>query len=171
MKHILVLSLLQFVLNLFQGADNFDAKVNIEVQWASELTIAAIEKNGGTILTRYYSLPCVNALVNPQKFFESGNPIPKCKPPPKDALEYYLEAKNRGYLADKEKIEEARMELAQKYGYLLPDITKDPLYAMLSMRKHANQLWHGLEAGWVVNLKDRTILKPTNPDIKAYYQS
>ena len=100
-----------------------------------------------------------------------GSAIPKCKPPPKDALEYYIEAKNRGYLADEEKIQEARFELAQKYGYGLPDISKDPLYAMLSMRKRANQLWYGLEAGWVVNLKDKTILKPTDPAIKEYYET
>lgn len=37
-----------------QGADIFAAKVNIEVQRASELAIAAIEKNGGVVTTSFY---------------------------------------------------------------------------------------------------------------------
>lgn len=38
----------------FQGADIFAAKINIEVQRASEGAIAAIEKNGGVISTGFY---------------------------------------------------------------------------------------------------------------------
>lgn len=37
-----------------QGADTFAAKINIEVQWVSELAIAAVEKNGGVITTAFY---------------------------------------------------------------------------------------------------------------------
>ncbi|PNJ46718.1 MRPL15 isoform 2, partial [Pongo abelii] len=37
-----------------EGADTFTAKVNIEVQLASELAIAAIEKNGGVVTTAFY---------------------------------------------------------------------------------------------------------------------
>ena len=37
-----------------EGADTFKAKVNIEVQLASELAIAAIEKNGGVVTTAFY---------------------------------------------------------------------------------------------------------------------
>ena len=145
--------------------------MNIEVQHASELTIAAIEKNGGVITTRFYDLSCVEAMANPLQFFKRGIPIPKCKNPPKDAIEYYTSAANRGYLADEEKIQEARIELAQKYGYNLPDITQDPLYAKWTMRKRANQIWYGLEPGWVINMRDKTILKPTDPELKEYYQS
>ncbi|KAG9478805.1 hypothetical protein GDO78_012456, partial [Eleutherodactylus coqui] len=36
------------------GANLFCAKVNIEVQWASELAIAAVEKNGGVVTTGFY---------------------------------------------------------------------------------------------------------------------
>lgn len=42
------------VLSPFQGADNFAAKINIEVQRASEGAIAAIERNGGVITTSFY---------------------------------------------------------------------------------------------------------------------
>lgn len=37
-----------------QGADTFAAKINIEVQVASELAIAAVEKNGGVITTAFF---------------------------------------------------------------------------------------------------------------------
>ena len=35
-------------------------------------------------------------------------------------MKYYIDAKNRGYLAHPEKIAEERLILAQKYGYELP---------------------------------------------------
>lgn len=56
-----------------EGADLFKAKVNIEVQWASELVIATIERNGGTITTAYYDPHSLQAMVNTKKFFERGN--------------------------------------------------------------------------------------------------
>lgn len=55
-----------------EGGDLFRSKINIEVQYASEPVIAAIEKNGGTITTAYFDLKSVIALVNPLKFFEKG---------------------------------------------------------------------------------------------------
>lgn len=42
------------LLCLFKGADTFCAKVNLEVQRASEAAIAAVERNGGVISTSYY---------------------------------------------------------------------------------------------------------------------
>lgn len=39
---------------LLQGADVFAAKINIEVQRASEGAIAAVERNGGVITTSFY---------------------------------------------------------------------------------------------------------------------
>lgn len=64
----------QFGVNLTdEGADIFKAKVNIEVQWASELVIATIEKHGGTITTAYYDVQSINAMLNTKKFFERGN--------------------------------------------------------------------------------------------------
>ena len=55
-----------------EGLDVFKAKVNIEVQHASESVIAAIERNGGTIRCAYYDIISVNALYNPLKFFQTG---------------------------------------------------------------------------------------------------
>ena len=55
-----------------EGLDNFKAKINIEVQHATEQVIAAIERNGGTITTAYYDLDSVIALHSPMKFFMRG---------------------------------------------------------------------------------------------------
>lgn len=51
-----ILILMLLCVEIFQGADIFSAKVNIEVQRASELAIAAIEKNGGVVTTSFYDL-------------------------------------------------------------------------------------------------------------------
>lgn len=50
--------------------------------------------------------------------------------------------------------------LAQKYGYTLPKIEDDPSYDLLTEVKDPRQVFFGLEPGWVVNLVDKTIIKP-----------
>lgn len=83
----------------------------------------------------------------------------------------FLDPKLRGYLADPQRVREAQVELAQKYGYPLIDLSKDPKSETFRMRKDPLQCFHGLEPGWVVNLADRTILKPIDEDVKEYYSS
>lgn len=144
------------------GADFFKAKLNIEVQHASEFVIAMIEKNGGVIRTAFYDAHSLHALVRPQKFFEKGVPIPRRMLPPQDAVEYYTSAKNRGYLADPDEISKERLVLAQKYGYELPKIEDDPDYEMLVQTKDPRQIFYGLESGWVISLRDKAIIKPKN---------
>ncbi|XP_069126980.1 large ribosomal subunit protein uL15m-like [Argopecten irradians] len=162
----------QFGIHLTEeGADTFAAQINIEVQWADELTIAAIERNGGTITTRFFDRPSLMAAVAPKTFFMKGLPIPKCKIPPTDVFKYYTDARNRGYLADPEKIKDARIELAQKYGYELPDITNDEKFPMLSTRKDPRQIFYGLAPGWIVNLHDKTVMKPKGKEHVEYYES
>lgn len=56
----------------FQGANVFRAKINIEVQWANESTIAAIERNGGVITTSFFDVNSLFILINPKKFFQRG---------------------------------------------------------------------------------------------------
>ncbi|KAK7789728.1 hypothetical protein R5R35_007295 [Gryllus longicercus] len=152
-----------------EGADLFQAKINIEVQWASEQVIAAVERNGGVITTAYYDPQSLWAAVNPRRFFMKGVPIPKRMIPPQDAIDYYTNPANRGYLADPEKVSWERLVLSQKYGYKLPEIEKDPQYRMLCERKDPLQVFFGLEPGWVVNLHDRKILKPCDEEVKAFY--
>ncbi|XP_059837066.1 large ribosomal subunit protein uL15m [Hypanus sabinus] len=154
-----------------EGADNFAAKVNIEVQWASELAIAAVEKNGGVITTGFYDPRSLDVLCKPVPFFLRGQPIPKRMLPPETLVPYYSDARNRGYLADPAEVQKERMALAKKYGYILPDISKDVMYSMLTMRKDPLQIFFGLAPGWVVNLPDKKILKPTDEELCRYYRS
>ena len=65
-----------------EGADRFEAKVNIEVQYASEQAIAAVERNGGVIKTAYFNLESVIALSNPLNWFSQGKAVPKRLHPP-----------------------------------------------------------------------------------------
>ncbi|XP_073535401.1 large ribosomal subunit protein uL15m [Phyllobates terribilis] len=154
-----------------EGANLFSVKINIEVQWASELAIAAIEKNGGFITTGFYDPRSLEVLCKPIPFFMRGKPIPKRMLPPEDLVKYYTAAENRGYLADPTEVVEARKHLAKKYGYILPDITKDELCEMLGTRKDPRQIFFGLAPGWVVNMKEKKILKPTDERLLTYYSS
>nr|ACO15346.1 39S ribosomal protein L15, mitochondrial precursor [Caligus clemensi] len=150
-----------------EGENRFDAKINIEVQHASEEAIAAIESRGGTITTAYFDIASVKALVTPLGFFQSGQPIPRRLVPPADAIQYYKDPKNRGYLADPTLVAKERLVLAQKYGYTLPDVKEDYLKEF----KDPRQVFYGLKPGWVVNLKDKVIYKPLDKDILDYYES
>ncbi|KAE8598774.1 hypothetical protein XENTR_v10016933 [Xenopus tropicalis] len=154
-----------------EGSDIFSAKINIEVQWASQLAIAAVEKNGGVITTGFYDPRSLEVLCKPVPFFMRGQPIPKRMLPPEDLVKYYTDGETRGYLADPRKVLEARKQLAKKYGYILPDITKDELYQMLCTRKDPRQIFFGLAPGWVVNMSEKKILKPTNERLVTYYSS
>lgn len=145
--------------------------MNLEVQWVSELAIASIERMGGVVTAKFYDKLSVSAMIDPVAFFQKGSPIPRCKLPSQEVLEYYSTAKNRGYLADPEEIQKSRVELAQKYGYVLPDLSVDPKIEMLSRRKDPRQIWHGLEPGWLVNLRDKEIIKPTDEELLEYYKS
>nr|SVE84165.1 EOG090X03LH [Daphnia pulex] len=154
-----------------EGLDNFKGKVNIEVQHASEQVIAAIERNGGVITTAFYDPVSLLAMRDPMKFFISGIPIPKRQTPPEDAIEYYTDPRNRGYLADPDLVALERFKLAQKYGYELPDLKNDPELAMLLERKDPRQIFYGLNPGWVVNLKDKKIFEPEDEKLLEYYKT
>ncbi|KAK4320343.1 hypothetical protein Pmani_008763 [Petrolisthes manimaculis] len=103
------------------GMDHFRATVNLEVQWASEATIAAVERNGGVVTTAYYDPMALEAAVNPIPFFKRGKAIPRRMLPPQHLIDYYTDPKNRGYLADPKLVANERLKLAQKYGYPLAD--------------------------------------------------
>jgi large subunit ribosomal protein L15 len=150
-----------------EGMDNFKAKINIEVQWTDEQSIAAVERNGGRILTSYYDLNSVIALSNPLKFFETGAPIPRRLTPPANIMEFYVSASNRGYLADPTEVIQQRLALAQKYGYELQE-NKDEEQVPI---KDPRQIFYGLHPGWIVNLADKVIYKPSSSELKEVYES
>nr|CAG4644219.1 EOG090X0BG9 [Lepidurus arcticus] len=156
---------------LDEGADLFRAKINLEVQWATEPVIAAVERNGGVITTAFYDVMSLWALINPLNFFNKGAPIPKRQLPPQDLVSFYSNPQNRGYLADPEEVAQERLILAQKFGYTLPNLREDPKLNLLLERKDPRQVFHGLEPGWVVNLKDRRVLAPVHEQLEQYYKS
>ncbi|XP_057680606.1 large ribosomal subunit protein uL15m [Corythoichthys intestinalis] len=154
-----------------EGADLFSAKVNIEVQRASEKAIAAIERNGGVLTCSFYDPISLGILIKPVPFFQRGQPIPRRTLPGENLLPYYTDPDNRGYLAHPDDVARSRLALAQKYGYTLPDLSKDQMYAMLAARKDTRQIFFGLAPGWVVNMADKKILKPTDDKLLKYYNS
>nr|CAB3263959.1 39S ribosomal protein L15, mitochondrial-like [Phallusia mammillata] len=145
---------------LEQGANIFQTRVNIEVQVANELAIATVEKQGGVITNTFFDRMSYLALTNPVKYFLKGDPIQKRLLPPEELVTYYTDPKVRGYLSDPAEVVKERQALADKYGYTLPDITKDSKFDMLMERKDPRQIFYGLSPGWIVNLADESVLKP-----------
>ena len=98
----------------------------------------------------------------------AGKPVPRRLHPPADCTRFYSSPENRGYLADPRLIAEERTKLAQKYGYEV----KLDLDNTLSEIKDPKQVFFGLEPGWIVDLKDRIIYKPSkDSDLHKYYVS
>ena len=130
-------------------------------------SIAAVERAGGKISCAYYDLHSVVALSDPVKFFKTGAPIPRRLTPPGNLLEFYSGAKNRGYLADPAEVAQERLLLAQKYGYSLTQEQTEDKHST----KDPRQIFYGLEPGWVVNIPDKCIYKPTDQSLENVYQS
>ncbi len=76
-----------------QGADWFQAKVDIEVSRASKTAIEAIEGAGGRIVSAYYNRLGLRVLLKPDKF--EGGRIPRRALPKKKHMPYYLSEENR----------------------------------------------------------------------------
>ncbi|VDK66174.1 unnamed protein product [Anisakis simplex] len=136
----------------------------MEVQWASETAIAAVERCGGRIRTAYYDINSLEAAVNPQKWFLSGKPIPRRLAPPESLLDYYTDPRNRGYLADEMEIRQEEINLGQLMGYNREE-AKDHEWE----RKKPDQVFVGLECGSLVSMADRKVFLPTNPVLRRYY--
>uniref|UniRef100_H2ZQA3 39S ribosomal protein L15, mitochondrial n=1 Tax=Ciona savignyi TaxID=51511 RepID=H2ZQA3_CIOSA len=153
---------------LEQGANIFKAKLDMEVQIVDELALAAVEKAGGTVSTAFYDRRSFTALCNPVEYFLMGKPIHKRLLPPQELVTYYTDPKVRGYLSDPAKIWESRNELAQKYGYELPELSEEQKLRMLEGKKDPRQVFYGLPPGSIVNLADETVLIPENNYFKKH---
>ncbi|CAJ0963014.1 unnamed protein product, partial [Mesorhabditis belari] len=146
-----------------EGADAWKYPVDIEVQWASQRTIAAVESAGGRIRTAYYDPESLRAAIDAKTWFQSGRPVPRRLAPPPSLVSYYSDPVNRGYLADVAEIEHARQRLSMTMGTTLPETTFDAV-------KHPKQVFNGLPPGAIVSLKDRKVFMPTHPDVRDYYE-
>lgn len=144
-----------------EGADVFEAKLNIEFQMADELAIATVEKNGGKFTASYYDRGSIEAAVNPVDYFLKGNPVRKRLLPPEHLFSYYSSPETRGYLADKDLYEKYRHKTSQKYGYEL-----QPLDEYLMVEKHPREIWVGISPGSLVNLQDKAVYIRTDPNIQ-----
>ncbi len=82
------------------GGGELKSPVKIEVTRASKEAIEKVEKNGGIVVSAYYTELGLRALLKPESFVKKGRLLPKrAKPPPKEA-KYYLDwINNRGYLS------------------------------------------------------------------------
>ena len=88
--------------------------------------------------------------------------------PPADCIGFYSSPENRGYLADPRLVAEERLKLSHKYGYELKAIADE----YLKEAKDPKQTFFGLEPGWIVDLKDKVIIKPTkNSELYKFYSS
>ncbi|CAD5210949.1 unnamed protein product [Bursaphelenchus xylophilus] len=148
-----------------EGAEVFTTPIDIEVQWASQTVISAIEKVGGRIRLAYYDLESLRAAIDPKAFFESGTPIPRRKQPPHSLMNFYRNPKTRGYLADENEIRAASEELANIVGYKY-----EPRHIDSPHRKSPSQIFAGLEPGSLVSLVDKKVFRPTNPVHEAFYK-
>lgn len=50
-----------------QGADVFNADICLEVQWVDELAVAAIERAGSIVTSRYYDLRALTVMADPER--------------------------------------------------------------------------------------------------------
>jgi len=77
------------------GSEVLSTPFNIEVTRASMSAIEAIERAGGSVVTKHYNTLALRSLVHPEKFLVQ----PKVAHPPPRLMPYYLDYRNRGFLS------------------------------------------------------------------------
>ena len=70
-----------------QGANEFEAKLNIEFQMGDEEAIAAVERNGGRFNATFFDRASIEAAINPVDYFLTGEPVRKRQLPPRHLLQ------------------------------------------------------------------------------------
>ena len=66
------------------------------------------------------------------------------------------------------------MVLSRLFTRRLPDLHAEndaEVLEVLLARKDPRQIFYGLWPGWVVNLKDKVIIKPKDPELNEFYAS
>lgn len=121
-----------------QGISMFEAKVNIEVSMACERTIDAIERNGGTVLTRWYSKGQLEEMK------EGRDPSGEVVLPPVQLVHKYLDPELRGYMIGREHLYFRNLEKASK---ILDQIRKeDETAPVYNDEDHADILQERIDA-------------------------
>lgn len=149
-----------------EGEDCLATPLDLEVQYADEVAIAAVERAGGRVTAAYYDPVSLLALVDPEAHFRSATPIPRRLFPPPDIVQLYTQPERRGYLADPVAVAAHRRVLAQRYGYA--EREPEPHIAAMP-RKDPLQVFYGLRPGWLVSLPDKAILKAKDAPLQAHY--
>jgi len=86
---------------------------------------------------------------------------------------YYSDPSKRGYLSDPEEIEAARKKLYEDHGKVYD---KDEFHKHFekidseTMKKHPRQIFYGLDAGMLVNIKDKVIYEPVTEEVDEFYR-
>lgn len=139
------------------GLNEFDTALNIEFQMADKDAIAAVERAGGRFTAAFFDRRAIEAAVNPVDYFLRGEPVRKRLLPPDYLLPFYVSPETRGYLADVDLVQDARISLAQEYGFEPRDFSS---CHVMNKTKDPRQIWFGVEPGSLVNLQDRTVHRP-----------
>ena len=95
------------------GLNEFDSALNIEFQMADRDAIAAVERKGGRFTAAFFDRRAIEAAVNPVDYFLKGEPVRKRLLPPDYLLPFYVSPETRGYLADVDLVQDARIRTAQ----------------------------------------------------------
>merc|ERR1712217_403908 len=82
---------------------------------------------------------------------------------------YYSDPSKRGYLADPEEIEIARKKLYEDHGKVYD---KEEFHKNFEnpVKKHPRQIFYGLDAGMLVNIKDKVIYEPVTEEVEEFYK-
>ncbi|GMR47496.1 hypothetical protein PMAYCL1PPCAC_17691 [Pristionchus mayeri] len=144
-----------------EGCSSLSIPLHLEVQATDQETIGAIEREGGTIRVSYYDAISLKCVANPVGWMNSGEPIPSRRTPPLSLFDSFTDPVKRGYLAPQEEIEKERRKLALLLGYEYKEEKKVG-------EKRINQVFEGIPAGSIVNLKEKKVFTPTDSEKELY---
>lgn len=84
---------------LSNGSKFYNVPLNIEASRASQMSIEAIEKLNCTFTAMYFTRFCLDAHLNPDKYYLKNGYLPlPARPTHRRDIEFYSNEKNRGYL-------------------------------------------------------------------------
>ncbi|GMT28566.1 hypothetical protein PFISCL1PPCAC_19863, partial [Pristionchus fissidentatus] len=147
-----------------QGCSSLSIPLHLEVQSADQETISAVEREGGSIRIAHYDAISLKCMCDPVRWMSSGEAVPLRRMPPLSLFDTFSDATKRGYLAPLEEIEKERRKLALVMGYeYIPEKRIGT--------KEISQVFEGISAGTIINVKNKKMLIPNDSKIKTYYTS